>query len=33
MTARQITRLCRAYGLSAPLAGLLATLIYGEGRT
>jgi hypothetical protein len=33
MTARQAKRLSRAFGLSAPLAGLLATLIYGEGRT
>lgn len=33
MTARlQVARLTRSYGLSAPLAGLLASLIYGEGR-
>jgi hypothetical protein len=32
MTALQIARLSRAYGLSGPLAGFLAALIYGEGR-
>ena len=33
MTALQVARLSRAYGLSAPLAGLLTILIYGKGRT
>ena len=32
MTALQIARIRRELGLSAPLAMLLATLIYGEGR-
>lgn len=32
MTALQIARLRRLCGLSAPLAGFLAALIYGEGR-
>ena len=32
MTAMQIARLRRELGLSTPLAMLLATLIYGEGR-
>ena len=32
MTALQLACLSRAYGLSGPLAGFLATLIYGERR-
>jgi hypothetical protein len=32
MSALQIARLHRLCGLSGPLAGFLAALIYGEGR-
>lgn len=32
MTALQLARLSRAHGLSGPVARLLASLIYGEGR-
>lgn len=32
MTALQFAHLRRAFGVSGPLAMLLASLIYGEGR-
>jgi hypothetical protein len=32
MNALQIARLNRRFGLTGPMAGLLAALIYGEGR-
>lgn len=31
MTKRQVMRLRVLWGISAPLASLLATLVYGEG--
>lgn len=32
MTRLQVSHLSRTYGLPAPVARLLASLIYGEGR-
>ena len=32
MSALQLARLHRRFGLTGAMAGLLATLIYGEGR-